>query len=233
MLTTVDNNALSDTEKTNTKMIDCFLVEDEEDIDEEDIDEDDPYGFEPEREQEILLEAFRLDVTDDAAYQPDKDRNNSNMHQIRKRQTMPEDFDERPVDEDIKPNQALFDILNRNFDDLDSFHVPVINRIMTSEEVKICFVAFVLVLTPPLNLLRNIIMTLIVGSKLMMQYQIQMNQLQNGNVAGYFQRKRKKEIIMKKMKNIVTMKSKKNQMIKMKTSIFIFGFHMKLCMLCG
>lgn len=127
------------------------------DSDEEEWDEDDPFGFEADRGQEALLEAFRISVDEDE----DKDQreqkgliNNSrevdpSFDRISNDMYTSRDDDHSVMSEEVHPNQALFDILERNFDDLDAFHVPSLNRLITAEEIKLFFVAFVVVFTPP------------------------------------------------------------------------------------
>jgi hypothetical protein len=147
----VDNaNAIVDVKVESTTTND---EEDKSDIsnyfsdDDDEIDEDDPFGFEADREQEALLEAFRSGYVDIEPLQHTKYKDTKPVKI--KPVSNTEIIHTRDKEDEVHPNQALFDILNRNFDDLDSFHIPSLNRMITSEEVKVFFVAFVLVLTPP------------------------------------------------------------------------------------
>ena len=124
------------------------------DYDDEEWDEEDPFGFEADREQEALLEAFRLGFDEDT-----KDQMRQKEHTTRgsdcamKRIATDNLYSaiDVTIDEAEKdhPHQALFDILDRNFDDLDSFHVPLVNRLITADDIKVFFVAFVVVFTQP------------------------------------------------------------------------------------
>jgi len=47
------------------------------------------------------------------------------------------------------PNQAMFDIIEQGFDSIDPFYVRGMERALKTNEVKLCFAAYVFVFSPP------------------------------------------------------------------------------------
>lgn len=102
--------------------------------------EEDPFGFETEKEdQEALLESFRIkcmDTSEEATFSHSRRSQPYNN-------TMTIDC-YKP-----HPNQPLFDILDRNIESLNPLQMHGNDWNITAEDVKLCFFALVMILSPP------------------------------------------------------------------------------------